>query len=150
MNNINLKYFTHPKMQEKIREVMGEVMTYDPICCSKFDLKWVKVVLDCSYADETCSDRTCPNRIRLPLPIDPRHPERGLLGMIDEGTMRGLYPSLFEHEAKWTCSIHTGNTSMFYDADIPELALLKALAHQWGIDVEAEDGRNNKSNERAA
>ncbi len=69
------------------------------------------------------------NVIRLPLPIDPRNPERGLWGMVDW--------------EKWGRNIN-GEGIYLYDREIgevhidftwnnPTLALLKALAAQEGV-----------------
>ena len=74
------------------------------------------------------------NFVRLPLPIDPENPERGLWGMIDW--------------KRWAISLDIDGSMVLDDMDdaseanrystgwdTPTLALLKALAWQEGIEV---------------
>lgn len=65
------------------------------------------------------------NFIRLPLPIDPENPERGLNGMLESGILHvGRVRSMVEIEG-----------INYFHSPTPTLALLKALAHQEGIAV---------------
>lgn len=71
--------------------------------------------------------------LRLPLPIDPVNPERGLWGMVDwrrfhvEDSLN--YDGMLTIFERASCGTFTFNGT-------PTLALLKALAHQRGIDLE--------------
>jgi hypothetical protein len=122
-----LKYYSHPKMQDKFRERMGEALPHDNICCKTMD--WIKHVDDCAYSgDESCNSQKCPLMIRLPLPIDPRNPERGLWGMVD-----WKFTDLEVVDNDGAVSIVSGD-DFFYRGSL-ELALLKALAHQWEVKV---------------
>ena len=84
------------------------------------------------------------NYLRLPLPIDPVNPERGLLGMCPTPPM--LTP-IYEKE-----NSHEESKVVWWEASWPEekhgewvmnvmggatftRAMLKAIAHQWGIEV---------------
>lgn len=61
--------------------------------------------------------------IRLPLPIDPENPERGLNGMLESGILYvGRVRSMIEIEG-----------INYFHSPTPTLTLLKALAHQEGI-----------------
>jgi hypothetical protein len=64
--------------------------------------------------------------IRLPLPIDPENPERGLWGMID------WYRFFVRFRANGKMNIQCQD---FVVDDYPTLALLKALAWQEGVEV---------------
>jgi hypothetical protein len=68
------------------------------------------------------------NFVRLPLPIDPENPERGLVGMIN-GTW--LIQKLDESGYEVTVLFKKG-IEIFVGAT-PTLALLKALAWQEGV-----------------
>lgn len=125
MNDLELKYYIHPKMQEKFREAMGDVRGNDPVYWPKHQSKGL--ARDFGFLDLT-------ELILLPLPIDPVNPERGLWGMLDWNwfTMEVDGPDVhifqwdaIEEEYIWT-SGHCNVT----------LALLKALAHQIGAEVE--------------
>lgn len=101
------------------------------------DLVYVRWHSDKPWRDQSCDKRDWAEEhfIRLPLPIDPVNPERGLWGMIDwnkysyspndDGTVdiNERYEGDFDSE-KWHCYNST-----------PTLALLRALAHQWGIEI---------------
>lgn len=67
--------------------------------------------------------------IWLPLPIDPVHPERGLVGMIGKE-----FSNLAIDDGQWYCGIWTKKEAyinQFY-GPTPTLALLKALKAQQG------------------
>ena len=81
-----------------------------------------------------------PDAIRLPLPIDPRNPERGLWGMVDWGRFDYVKGESNKFKlikrldkAPWWKDLYIGHNI--------ELALLKALAFQWGVEVK--DEKNN-------
>jgi len=79
--------------------------------------------------------------IRLPLPIDPRNPERGLLGMCSPPVqLTPIYNPYQDNaiicwEATWSTEKCGEDRVVSVGADTPELALLKALAHQWEVEV---------------
>ena len=118
-----LKYYI--ALQPKIREAMGEEGIYDGRYCEA--QKRHLTMLDCQYE---CPEyyKNCECAIRLPLPIDPRCPERGLWGMVDWS-----YWS-FEDEGNGNARVSGGGEFVFVGT--PELVLLKALAWQEGIKVE--------------
>jgi len=70
--------------------------------------------------------------LRIPLPIDPRNPERGLVGML-EGEWSLQTPSAPKFDDKWAV-VHRDYEEIYF-ADTPVLALLKALAAQSGVMV---------------
>ena len=96
---------------------------------------------------------------RLPLPIDPVNQERGLLGMFLPNTLIFLKPVFrmyfsqvggnlkevdVDNDNTHTASFHSGDwgckisdVAEPFIGSTPALALLKALAHQWGIEVPA-------------
>jgi hypothetical protein len=164
MTDLELKYYSNPKMQEKFREKMGEWQSGDRIrrkytifgdpideqIWSKDKMFEIVIIREQSsiktywhcqneegyertLTDQDMLSETC---VRLPLPIDPENPERGLFGMLEKEEFRGLYPSTCEHQAEWTCRVYKEGTSIFYDSATPTLALLKALAEQWEIIAE--------------
>lgn len=69
------------------------------------------------------------NFVRLPLPIDPENPERGLVDMIND------FDYLVKDGDWWTVSTWDMQEQRRYDELTPTLALLKALAAQEGIEV---------------
>jgi len=70
--------------------------------------------------------------IRLPLPIDPENPERGLWGMVKDLVGVDRFS-----EGIWQIVVcgQLDTKEWFYDGETITLALLKALAHQEGITV---------------
>jgi hypothetical protein len=78
--------------------------------------------------DVTSYDRL----LRIPLPIDPRNPERGLWGMIDWSRWRdkGISPNGYYLWLSRIVSVCGPDI-----LDTPVLALLKALAAQWEVTV---------------
>ena len=114
-----LKYFT--ALRGVIAEKMGEKEGDDRVYCAadNSSQEWVDC---CEYCGE------CRGDIRLPLPIDPENPERGLVGMI-----KGFDTLMFDYDdMEWFCYTLDGENTA---ADTPTLALLKALAWQEGIEV---------------
>ncbi len=73
--------------------------------------------------------------IRLPLPIDPFHPERGLIGMLKGPPIQLNGINSIETDVNWLCSVYIGERLYMMLADTPCLALLKALAAQEEIVV---------------
>ncbi len=67
--------------------------------------------------------------VRLPLPIDPENPERGLVGMIKNLIYLGPMND------SWFVQIPDGDLCQYLYGNTPTLALLKALAWQEGIEV---------------
>jgi hypothetical protein len=73
-----------------------------------------------------------PAFIRLPLPVDPRNPERGLWGMVDWNKWH-LEPQRQDSVIIYGINDNYGKV---YDCEgTPTLALLKALAVQEGIGI---------------
>lgn len=154
MNTEELKYYT--ALQGKFREAMGPISEGDRVALEfdsnsvdcgfvtqtktlekdiiSADLVYVRWYSDKPWRDQSCDKREWADEhfIRLPLPIDPVNPERGLWGMVDWGRFDAhcgggnLY--IFETD-RWSREIFDTNWKR------PTLALLKALAHQWGIEV---------------
>lgn len=149
MNAEELKYYE--ALQGKFREAMGELAEGDKVALkfdrNDFDIGFVTqtktmerdvISADLVYvrwrSDKPWRDQSCDKRdwaeehfIRLPLPIDPVNPERGLWGML--GSRFGV--SMHE----WKGEFSVGNGRGLGKGATPTLALLKALAHQWGIEV---------------
>lgn len=129
MNPETLKYMI--ALQKQFKQAMGEWQTgdwgYDQIsgvlclCDCNFPLSFIFPVSNCKMLDRS-------RVIRLPLPIDPRSPGRGLLGMIKDCGV--LHPVSASNE--WC---YFGKNFDVY-GETPDLALLKALAHQHGVEVE--------------
>jgi hypothetical protein len=70
------------------------------------------------------------NLLRLPLPIDPINPERGMSGMIKGFRILGRH-GIF---GTWDCERKVKDSIYWSeDSDTPTLALLKALAAQEGV-----------------
>lgn len=68
--------------------------------------------------------------VRLPLPIDPENPERGLWGMI-----HGPREMILLKDNNGNICVAVRHRGEFFSAASPTLALLKALAWQEGIEV---------------
>jgi hypothetical protein len=121
MNPEELRIMSLPKMQERFREAMGEWQDGD---------RGITTHGMIFYFDNRSEQEEWDTKMgRLPLPIDPRNPERGLWGMVDwvrwnvSQTATGGKLTLHYHDA----------IQSFYAEDTPTLALLKALAHQEGV-----------------
>ena len=134
MDAETLKYYKHPKMQEKFREAMGELQPGD---------WWIS--LDGYKTLTTNGNAEFANRyehIRLPLPIDPRNPERGLWGMMDNCSAKLRFEPWRLDKSKWSFTWHSIEEGTFHKyGETPELALLKALAFQWGVEVKEDDAK---------
>ena len=68
----------------------------------------------------------------VPPAIDPENPKRGLWGMVDWSLFK--IAKVFDNGNIAIRNVELDECK-FYVADTPYLALLKALAHQWGIGV---------------
>lgn len=106
MNSEELKYYS--MLQELFREKMGPQQNGDKILF-------------------------LGSNIRRPLPIDPENPERGLWGMLDHykkelHTWRSGKRAIVE-------LVDKEGVRVLFEADTPTLALLKALAHQEGVEI---------------
>ena len=126
MNAETLKYYSHPKMQEKFRKAIGPLDVRDWIWC----LKCQGAEILCVHS-EYC-DEEIDNLLYLPLPIDPQNPSRGLWGMVDWTVFSENKRVLNDGQ------LHLSFGNSEYIGGPPELALLKVLAHQWGIEIEVE------------
>lgn len=120
-----LKYYSHPAMQEKFEEVMRRWQPGDryiiPGSMDIFTVPEEDAYINKGY------------HLRCPLSIDAEHPERGLWGMVN-WTM--FWPDIdvqskmhIRHRPK---NEHDWNE--FRATGTPTLALLKALAAQWGVE----------------
>ncbi|MFA5377507.1 MAG: hypothetical protein WC455_17280 [Dehalococcoidia bacterium] len=135
MTDETLKYYI--ALQEKFRERMGEWQHGD----IGYDLIGKSVCFCSQINDDGYFKFTVPlalicdesKILRLPLPIDPRNPERGCWGMVDWERF----------DPKFGCGgcirikEWDFDDNMIFDSNwqSPELALLKALAHQWKVEV---------------
>jgi len=120
IHNESLRIMSLPKMQEKFREEMGE-----PI---ETDFFW------CHRCQQTEPYSLYSPLIRLPLPVDPINPERGLWGMVNKDKyaieLNGFGATVtqfYSADGTTPYNITTYNT--------PTVALLRALMHQFGIEV---------------
>jgi hypothetical protein len=125
MNPEELKLYT--TLQPLFREKMGDWQVGDwfvlshgtiPRCVCMHDIKEVE-----KYA-----------MIRLPLPIDPRNPERGLSGMCKGLVTIGK--ALFKDN--WFVQVRVEENGVYkcfssFKGETPTLALLRALAVQEGV-----------------
>ena len=115
MDAETLKYYI--ALQPKFREAMGEWQVRDFF----YDSDLEKVC--CSFGHKHMDSKD----IRLPLLIDPRCPERALVGMI-----KGF--QYIKYASTWLCCIDASNPT-YFEGITPELALLHALVQQEGIEV---------------
>jgi len=109
-------------LQPFFEKAMGPIKEYDMIICTGVEVLG-KDCLRCIKKDTSCQYKV----IRLPLPVDPRCPERGLWGMVDDewGISLHLYKGLYRID----------NGKVNGEGATPELALLRALCQQEGIVV---------------
>ena len=128
MTDIELKYYK--ALQAVFKEKMGDWQTGDWFTNSFGE--FITCVMD--QDDTTLFDFYGSSyfkklAIRLPLPIDPRNPERGLTGM--HRHFRELVYNVTGNF--WMCKVWNYENSNSFAADTPTLALLKALAWQEGV-----------------
>jgi hypothetical protein len=119
----------YKELQPLFKERMGEWQAGDRYATPKGEILLCTLAPLGFVADEEghlYKENTC---IRLPLPIDPVNPERGLLGML-EGDYYDLHYNVYA--SKWVVrpDLVDGNT---FEANTPTLALLKALKAQEGV-----------------
>lgn len=132
-----------PEVQEYIREKMGDIEAGDLVNYDTFPVQphVFSVDLDMLY-DKNERDRLndlAVSRIPDCISRDSERPERGLIGMLD-----GFYSlvKLRYYGIGWRVVIQKGTSSAAwrnFDANIPRLALLKAL--EWQIEQEGRDER---------
>lgn len=133
MTDEELKLYSHPKMQEFFRQKMGLFQDGDQVLYNTHVTYWCEECGDGGFfSNEFMKTKNKDELIRLPLPIDPINPERGLWGMIETKTLYLLSP-----RPSWPYySVRMGNgdavTSI--DGETPTLALLRALAHQLEVE----------------
>ncbi len=131
MDELELKYYI--ALQPKIREAMGEWKNYDAVYHYRHGYGHIGKVYDpykvwaAFHIFSTYFDPTDDfNFTRLPLPIDPRNPGRGLWGMVDWSLWKNdIFPD-------GDLLLQWGGTRV---GGTPTLALLKALAAQWNVEV---------------
>ena len=127
MRKLELKYYSHQKMQEKFSEAMGDAKERDYFYCLACGANFTKRQDDCN-----CNDYESERWIILPLPIDPENPERGLWGMVDWEKF-DLFKSLTANIFTICC---ISDFAFKFASRCITLALLKALAYQWRVEVE--------------
>jgi len=116
--------------QKRIKEAMGTLQWPDRYICLTYG--------DIDYHIADGDPRSCASIgheiICLPLPIDPRNPERGLTGMIKGfRSIDGPDPEWMNPRwLLWSVQVHKGTDVISYDGESPTIALLKALASQEG------------------
>ena len=111
MNDLELKYYSHPDMQAKFREAG---------CATHRGTETIWNLLTHSW-------------LLFPIPIDRDNPERGLIGMLYNNDTDVNLRSVGK---VWICTTNSLQQYSETEGSTPALALLKALAHQWGIKVE--------------
>lgn len=98
-------------LQPEIRKRLGRPKWLDQVCfpaCGQIGI----------YGAVGPEDK---DFIFIPLAIDPENPERGLWGMLEkQGRIDIMYNYCFDE---------------FLELQLPYLALLQALAHQWNVEV---------------
>ena len=131
MTDETLKYYI--ALQEKIRG-MGPILPGDWVANNTGLVGFVLAVGQPHEVfvrfSENCQRCCDPEElIRLPLPIDPVNPKRGLLGML-----KG-FKTLANPLGKWVIAGDLGNPENFYadESDTPTEALLRALIAQEGL-----------------
>ena len=125
-NDFNIGFVTQTKTME--RDVISA------------DLVYVRWHSDKPWRDQSCDKRDWAEEhfIRLPLPIDPVNPERGLWGMCDGVVTIGK--QLFIKDSYFVSvrlTDEAGNYKKFvsFKGSTPTLALLHAIAAQIGQEV---------------
>ena len=137
MNAEYIRLCSIPAVQEKIREGMGRI--------NKEDLQWCKIrggflTDDPCYRNKDCSENEvdCVDHlVILPQVHDLNDEKRGLWGMVDWDKFSFLIGR--DGELMIFGMRDRGNQDFNTDWQSPELALLRALMHQWGIEEELAD-----------
>ena len=131
MNEQNERMKLLIALQPKFREAMGPLQHGDRVLLKNDPIDDFYCIDCLEY--EVFSPKLYNGCLRLPLPIDPRNPERGIWGMID-WSIYDYTSGLDNTMAIWDKTRLLG-PGQFSIATTPELALLKALAHQEGMEV---------------
>ena len=131
MNEEELRILSLPVMQERIREAMGGWQKGDKFSVNKHEY---------FYSDGTWwypGGIIPKSAIRLPLPIDPNNPERGLWGMCSGVVAIGevLFKDSYFVTIRMTDSKGEYEKFMSHKGATPILAILKALCHQWKVEI---------------
>jgi len=123
-----IRIMSLPKMQERFREAMRHIIHRGSYMFPGSD----RVIVHDGHRDKTPLPAHIENGvIRLPLPIDRDNPERGLWGMVDWSIF-----SAYACNGMLNIWTHEPSKDGRFNYDgTPALALLRALAHQWGIKV---------------
>lgn len=125
MNELELKY--HMILQPVYEKVMGPRQHgWDRYTCEELDVDFEGLKIHLVHVYNEDLDNKCTKCIRLPLPIDPVNPERGLWGMLDWDQ----YEPLVDLEGNMAIAGVTG-----LNFEPPTLALLKALCVQYELEV---------------
>jgi hypothetical protein len=123
--NVNIKEYIRlcsiPAVQEKIREGMG--IEENNICFCGLSKENHGFIEDHDYAGSQT-----PNII-IPQPIDSQNPERGLWGMVDWNKVE----CFTGYDGEITIAKRGSGEHISHQLP-PELALLRALMWQWGIE----------------
>jgi len=117
-----LKYYT--VLQPMIKKAMGEWQHGDKGYCITHNESYL-------YDYETNSCCCNKENILIPLTIDPVNPKRGLWGMLEGAKVLKVY-------ANGSVNLRVlveGEFEKYYEADTPTEAILKALCHQWEVEV---------------
>ena len=122
-----IRIMSLPEMQKKFREAMGPVI--------EGDCYWHPVFgAICWISNDEQAERA--NKLKpypiIPLPIDPVNPERGCEGMLQGALI--LRRNFGTRD--WYLTVTTGNDIQTYRGETPTLALLRALAAQWNVEVD--------------
>ena len=120
LSKAELEILTKPKVRKFIREKMGEWEFGDQYLIENVD------TIFCNpphREDDWWNDKAI---IRIPLAIDHRNPERGII----EGMLQNFIGIVKTSSGLWDAQI--GSTPEAFLADTPYLALLRALDKQIG------------------
>jgi hypothetical protein len=123
INPEELRTMSHPKMQAFFRESTGEW----PLPGDAYTHKHAPTGV-WYYKSHTV--KPADDVIRLPLPIDPRNPERGLEGMLRGPLFAQRAMISVETGSPWVWKINKGQWQPTFT-----LALLEAIAAQEGIET---------------
>jgi hypothetical protein len=130
MDDRELEY--HKALQPVYEKAMGPWQVGDKFTCYELDgIDGVHSIHTFTTWDEEL-DKGCPHCIRLPLPIDPVNPERGLWGMVDWEKWDAS--SLAQGKLRIVNSRPNVFSETWFDVmDIPTLSLLQVLTAQHGL-----------------
>ena len=117
------------EMQRFFAERMGPPQDGDIYAIESLPGKWEIEIEGASHHSAEFRYFQGYNVIRLPLPIDPRNPERGLAGMIKEFDSLKHHRTFYE-ERTWSCNVLVFPNFAHYWGSTPTLALLKTLQAQ--------------------